>query len=210
MATFDEVVERIDALRDGKRRIVVGISGFGGAGKSTLARRLVEALPGSARLRGDDFLEPGLVGERSDDWSAVERRRLREEVLDPFRAGARARSGGGTGRRAGSGRTSRFPTRRCSSSTPWACSTPRSTGRSISACGSTSTSRSPRNAARHGIVAPETGTIGCGTRCGCRTIGTSPTGSIHARKRTSSTGPDVPPAGIEPATNRLEGCCSIR
>ena len=91
MATFDEVVQAIEALRDGTRRIVVGISGFGGAGKSTLARRLVAALPGSMRIRGDDFLEPALVGERSDDWSAVERRRLREEVLDPFRAGATGR-----------------------------------------------------------------------------------------------------------------------
>ena len=87
MATFDELLDAIDAMRAQRTRTVVGVSGFGGAGKSTLARRLVDAVRGSARMRGDDFVDPSLAGERSADWSAVERVRLRSEVVDPFRAG---------------------------------------------------------------------------------------------------------------------------
>ena len=87
MATFDEVLAAIRSLQSGSPRVVVGISGFGGSGKSTLARRLVTAAPGCFRIRGDDFIVPSLAGERSGEWSAVERRRLRREVIDPFRAG---------------------------------------------------------------------------------------------------------------------------
>jgi len=87
VATFVDVVHAIEAIRSRSPRTVVGVSGFGGAGKSTLARRLVEAVPGSARVRGDDFVRPTLAGERSEAWSAVERSRLRREVVDPFRAG---------------------------------------------------------------------------------------------------------------------------
>jgi len=87
VATFDELLHAIDAVRAQRPRTVVGVSGFGGAGKSTLARRLVDAVRGSARMRGDDFVDPSRAGERSADWSAVERMRLRSEVVDPFRAG---------------------------------------------------------------------------------------------------------------------------
>lgn len=87
MATFEEVLEAIRALQARSSRVVIGISGFGGSGKSTLARRLVAAAPGSVRMRGDDFIVPALAAERSGEWSAVERRRLRREVIDPFRAG---------------------------------------------------------------------------------------------------------------------------
>jgi hypothetical protein len=87
VATFEELLHAIDGVRAQRTRTVVGVSGFGGAGKSTLARRLVDAVPGSARMRGDDFIDPSLAGDRSSDWSAVERRRLRSEVVDPFRAG---------------------------------------------------------------------------------------------------------------------------
>ncbi|MBH0109269.1 phosphoglycerate transporter [Salinibacterium sp. NG22] len=66
---------------------VIGISGFGGAGKSTLARELAAELPGCVRIRGDDFLNPEKSHERSSDWSGVERLRLRSEVLDPVRRG---------------------------------------------------------------------------------------------------------------------------
>jgi uridine kinase len=68
--------------------LVVGISGYGGAGKSTLARALVTAVPGAVRLRGDDFLDPERSHRRSSDWDGVERERLRDTVLRPFRASA--------------------------------------------------------------------------------------------------------------------------
>ena len=87
MASFHDLVRAADELRSRMPRAVVAISGFGGAGKSTLARRLVAAAPGSVRMRGDDFIVPALAGERSGEWSAVERRRLRREVIDPFRVG---------------------------------------------------------------------------------------------------------------------------
>jgi len=67
--------------------IVVGISGYGGSGKSTLARALVAALPDAVRMRGDDFLDPERSHHRSPDWDGVERDRLRDTVLRPFREG---------------------------------------------------------------------------------------------------------------------------
>jgi pantothenate kinase len=41
---IDEALARIEALRSGKRRVLVGVAGCPGAGKSTLAAELVEAL----------------------------------------------------------------------------------------------------------------------------------------------------------------------
>ena len=76
------IVERLSA-RGGP--IVVGVSGYGGAGKSTLARELVKLVPGSVRMRGDDFLDPVRSHRRSKDWDGVERMRLVDEVLIPFR-----------------------------------------------------------------------------------------------------------------------------
>ncbi|MBD3943074.1 phosphoglycerate transporter [Microbacterium sp. NEAU-LLC] len=67
--------------------IVVGVSGFAGAGKSTLARALVARLDGAVRMRGDDFLDPTRSHRRSSDWDGVERERLVAEVLAPFRSG---------------------------------------------------------------------------------------------------------------------------
>lgn len=70
------------------RPVVVGVSGFCGSGKSTLTKALVAAVPGAVRMRGDDFLDPAQSHARSDDWSGVERVRLRDTVLEPFRAAA--------------------------------------------------------------------------------------------------------------------------
>lgn len=67
--------------------MVVAITGFGGAGKSTLSKTLVETIPGSVRLRGDDFLDPMRSHLRSPDWDGVERDRIRTEVIEPFRRG---------------------------------------------------------------------------------------------------------------------------
>jgi uridine kinase len=86
VATFEEVFEAIER-RSAATRIIVGISGYGGSGKSTLARRIVATMPRSVRIRGDDFIVPARARERSDDWSAIERVRLRRTVLEPFRSG---------------------------------------------------------------------------------------------------------------------------
>ena len=65
--------------------ITVGISGFGGSGKSTLTRSLTNRVEGSIRMRGDDFLDPARSHRRSSDWDGVERQRLASDVLAPFR-----------------------------------------------------------------------------------------------------------------------------
>lgn len=83
-----ELARHVAALRAAADRpLVIGVSGYGGSGKSTLARLLATALPGSVRLRGDDFLDASRSHRRSVDWDGVDRRRLVEEVLDPLRSG---------------------------------------------------------------------------------------------------------------------------
>jgi uridine kinase len=85
MTGIQQIAAAIAALPG--EQVVVGISGFGGSGKSTLTRALLESVPDSARIRGDDFLDPVRSHVRSEDWDGMERLRLRAEVLDPFRAG---------------------------------------------------------------------------------------------------------------------------
>lgn len=67
------------------RPIVVGVSGYAGSGKSTLVRSIAEGESTMVRLRGDDFLDPSRSHHRSRDWAGVERGRLVDEVLRPFR-----------------------------------------------------------------------------------------------------------------------------
>lgn len=86
MAKLQHIVAEIVRLRT-RAPVIVGISGFGGSGKSTLARAIVESVAGAARMRGDDFLDPVRSHQRSTEWDGMERLRLREEVLGPFRAG---------------------------------------------------------------------------------------------------------------------------
>jgi uridine kinase len=90
-ATVEGLAARIETLRRTQPRTVVAISGFAGAGKSTLAKTLAASVDGCTRLRGDDFLEPERSHRRSDDWDGVERTRLRTEVLEPYRRGERVR-----------------------------------------------------------------------------------------------------------------------
>lgn len=87
MTNVAQIADVIERLRDERAKVVVGIFGFAGAGKSVLARELVETVDGAVRLTGDDFLDPGLVHRRSGDWAGVDRHRLRHEAIEPFRAG---------------------------------------------------------------------------------------------------------------------------
>lgn len=83
---LDELVDLVTRTRESAGRpIVVGISGYGGSGKSTLARALVDRVPGAVRMRGDDFLDPDRSHRRSTDWDGVDRKRLVDTVLLPFR-----------------------------------------------------------------------------------------------------------------------------
>ncbi len=89
------------AILDERRtngRLIVGIDGLGGAGKSTLACGISEALAGQVAIAScDDFYRPltgaqysGLTPQEAYenyfDW-----RRLGDEVLTPLRRGNRAR-----------------------------------------------------------------------------------------------------------------------
>lgn len=71
-----------------ERATIVAVSGYGGAGKSTLAARLAAALGGAAVVPVDDFWLPERDA-RSSDWSAYDWPRLREQVLEPARRGDR-------------------------------------------------------------------------------------------------------------------------
>lgn len=81
------IIDTIEELSRHSPAIVVGVSGFAGSGKSTLTRELAASIKGSARIRGDDFLDPHRSHQRSSDWDGVDRLRLRGEVLAPFRQG---------------------------------------------------------------------------------------------------------------------------
>jgi len=75
------LVDAVSALPD---RSVVGLSGFGGAGKTTLAAALAKALTQVVVVAGDDFLDPAGCLIVTDDWAGLDRSRLRAQVLDPF------------------------------------------------------------------------------------------------------------------------------
>lgn len=85
---LSELTDQIRTLsRTADDPITVGISGFGGSGKSSLASALTSALPSCISMRGDDFLDPTRTHQRSKNWDGVERARLVSQVLSPFRSG---------------------------------------------------------------------------------------------------------------------------
>ena len=96
--TPEEMVSAASAMLNRWRtgaRIVAGIDGAGGAGKSTLARGIEEAFAGCvSTVRCDDFYRP-LIGALLSPQEAYESyfdwRRLRDEALIPLRNGQPAR-----------------------------------------------------------------------------------------------------------------------
>ena len=85
-----ETVDTLEAVRRCRAAVVrragtrwVGIDGKGGAGKTTLAARIAEAVPAAAVVHIDDFSAPAVRG-----W---ERDRFRRQVVDPLLEGRPAR-----------------------------------------------------------------------------------------------------------------------
>lgn len=82
----DNLVLRIEVLREERGRIVVAIDGRGGAGKSSLARTLVQRLPKSAHIEHDWFHFPK---NQTTAEQRFDHNRLIAEVISPFRSGSR-------------------------------------------------------------------------------------------------------------------------
>jgi uridine kinase len=85
---LDDLAGRIHAL-DGRPR-VVAVSGFAGSGKSTVTQQLLPRIMPAAIVETDHFHTNRALG-RSSDWGTIDRRRLIEQVLTPFKASGRAR-----------------------------------------------------------------------------------------------------------------------
>lgn len=65
--------------------VTIGISGYGGSGKTTLAQVMADPLPASV-VSIDEFGTNG-VFKRSDDWNGFDRNRLVRQVLAPLSHG---------------------------------------------------------------------------------------------------------------------------
>lgn len=66
------------------RPALVAISGFGGSGKTTLARQIKDNIQNAEVVTIDDFVSEKLC-ERSEDWAGFDRERFRRQVLEPAR-----------------------------------------------------------------------------------------------------------------------------
>ena len=97
-AILESAARALPNDRWASRRLIVGIDGAGGAGKSTLARGISDACAGRVTIvRCDDFYRP-LIGAKYSQLTPEEAyenyfnwRRLRDEVVMPLRSGKRAR-----------------------------------------------------------------------------------------------------------------------
>lgn len=80
---LERAINEIKKIKKTPKSIVIGIEGFGGSGKSTVAAKLAELL-GSAYVIGiDDFIVKEKVNEPSWDKGAFDRDRLEKQVLIP-------------------------------------------------------------------------------------------------------------------------------
>jgi len=83
--TTKEVAVKIKKKHFKNKPVIVAIDGFGGAGKSTLAKDLKNELQSATVVEVDDFF---LFGMKSDaNKSNFDRARLEEQVLKPLKQG---------------------------------------------------------------------------------------------------------------------------
>lgn len=83
--SLDEILVPIRRLPGSS--VIIGVSGYGGSGKTTLAHALAERL--SAPVISIDEFGTSAVFRRSDDWQGFDRERLVRQVLAPLARGVR-------------------------------------------------------------------------------------------------------------------------
>ncbi len=66
---------------------IVGISGFGGSGKTELGKKLGRDVPGIQLVHVDDYLDWPRLQARSDDWDGVLYDDIKSAHVDTFRSG---------------------------------------------------------------------------------------------------------------------------
>lgn len=86
--TTEDVANKIKQMHLNKKPVIIAIDGFGGAGKSSLAKGLEKELQSATIVEVDDFY---IFGKKSDaDKSNFDRSRLVEQVLEPLKQGESA------------------------------------------------------------------------------------------------------------------------
>ena len=85
--SVDEVASTITHNSLSKKPILIGIEGFGGSGKSTIANELARLLGDSFVVSIDDFIIKENIIENDWDKQAFDRQRLEEQVLKPASEG---------------------------------------------------------------------------------------------------------------------------
>jgi len=88
---LDEVVTSITQANIDKYPILIGIDGFGGSGKSTIAEKLRLELDDATVIGIDDFIVKERLLEESAEEVLFDRRRLENQVLKPLSRGEIAR-----------------------------------------------------------------------------------------------------------------------
>jgi uridine kinase len=83
-STLHTIIEKINSLPN---PVLIGISGFGGSGKSTFALALGEKL--KAPVIGVDSFSKSNVHEGYEFWKVMDFERLENEILQPFVSGSK-------------------------------------------------------------------------------------------------------------------------
>lgn len=81
--TVQEIVHEIANHQLNNHPIIIGIEGYGGSGKTTLAKQLCQALGNAYVVNIDDFIVKEKITEPSWDEGGFDRDRLERQVLLP-------------------------------------------------------------------------------------------------------------------------------
>jgi uridine kinase len=80
---IEEILSKIKSREYKEKPILIGVEGFGGAGKSTLANKLKNALGNAYIVQTDDFIIKENLTLVSPDMECYDLKRLEQEVLMP-------------------------------------------------------------------------------------------------------------------------------